>query len=490
MPFNLDTILEAVKADVVVVDRSLRVVYHNRSSLQGLSLTVPSLVRAINGSFARKTGFSSVETKALSAGPSDTAGADVSVTGEYAVLDNCEYVILTVTDISRFRNEVQALSDALEEAKNEAVNKSSYLANMSHEIRTPVNAIAGFSRLLAQSDDKEKKAGYVEVIENNTRLLLQLVDDVLDVAKMEQGTLKFQNQEVDLNEFVRFTESTVRLRVQPHTVLNYVFGAAECKIETDPDRLSQVMTNLLTNACKFTPRGSITFGYEVRPDCIYFFVKDTGLGISPEKQKLLFRRFSKQNDVKPGTGLGLSICKDIVDNLNGQIGVESAGEGRGSLFWFTLPVTPRGSEVPEDVQAVAEVPVQAQAAESKTDPRPTIMIAEDNQSNYLLFQLMLEKDYKLVHAWNGKEAVEMFSDTNPDLILMDINMPYMDGYEATRHIRQRSSSVPIIAVTAYAFSSDRERIMENGFNGYVSKPINLERLLSEMRRCMSEKRSV
>lgn len=475
MSLNLETILNSAKADVLVVDRDRRVVYHNHASLEGERLSDSSLSKAVDGAFARKGGFPPVETKLPASAPSDAASRDVSVSGEYALMDSREYVILTLTDISQFRAEAQA--------------KSSYLANMSHEIRTPVNAIAGFSRLLAQSTDKEKQVVYVEVIENNTRLLLQLVDDVLDVAKMEQGTLKFCNKEVDLNEFIRLTESTVRLRVQPHTVLNYVFGAADCRIETDPDRLSQVLINLLTNACKFTPRGSITYGYEVRPDCLYFFVKDTGLGISPEKQKLLFQRFSKQNDVKPGTGLGLSICKDIVEALNGEIGVESAGEGKGSLFWFTLPVTPKEEDAPKEPQASADAPVEVALSGPKPDTRPTIMIAEDNQSNYLLFQLMLEKDYKLAHAWNGREAVEMFADTNPDLILMDINMPYMDGYEATRHIRQSSTTVPIIAVTAYAFSSDRARIMENGFNGYVSKPINTERLLSEIRRCMGERRS-
>lgn len=476
MSFNLETILNSAKADVLVVDRDRRVVYHNHAFMEGDLLSDLSLSKAVDGAFARKGGFPPVETKFPASAPSGVASRDVSVSGEYALMDNREYVILTLTDISRFRAEAQA--------------KSSYLANMSHEIRTPVNAIAGFSRLLAQNTDKEKQAVYVEVIENNTRLLLQLVDDVLDVAKMEQGTLKFCNKEVDLNELIRLAESTVRFRVQPHTVLNYVFGAADCRIETDPDRLSQVLINLLTNACKFTPRGSITYGYEVRPDCIYFFVKDTGLGISPEKQKLLFQRFSKQNDVKPGTGLGLSICKDIVEALNGEIGVESAGEGKGSLFWFTLPVTPKEEDAPEEPQTSADVSVDAEPSGPKPDTRPTIMIAEDNQSNYLLFQLMLEKDYKLAHAWNGKEAVEMFPDTNPDLILMDINMPYMDGYEATRHIRQSSTTVPIIAVTAYAFSSDRARIMENGFNGYVSKPINTERLLSEIRRCMGERQNL
>lgn len=358
------------------------------------------------------------------------------------------------------------------------LSSAGLLANMSHEIRTPVNAIVGFSRLLAETDDPVKKKKYVEVIESNNKLLMQLIDDVLDLAKMEQGGLEFHEEDVDLNEFIRTMESTVRLRVQPGAILNFTFGAAECSIHTDRERLSQVMLNLLTNACKFTSRGSITFGYELRDDSIYFYVRDTGAGISADKQQLLFKRFSRQNNDTPGTGLGLSICKEIVDNLGGEIGMESAGEGKGSLFWFTLPAS-RNDEEPatETPAAEPERPVARPKAEL-----PTILVAEDNESNYFLFSSILEDDFNLVHAWNGREAVDMYPEVKPDVILMDINMPIMDGYEATHRIRQISTTVPVIAVTAYAFSSDKTRIMENGFNSYISKPVNAERLVQEIRR--------
>lgn len=274
-------------------------------------------------------------------------------------------------------------------------------------------------------------------------------------------------------------DSTVRFRVQPRTMLNAVMGAAECRISTDPERLSQVLINLLTNAIKFTSRGSITFGYELWPDSIYFFVKDTGMGIAPEKQPLLFKRFSKQNDREEGTGLGLSICKEIVERFGGEIGVESAGIGKGSLFWFTIPATPlEGGDTDTDGAVAPPAPAPMHRE------RKTLLVAEDNESNYFLISSMLEDDYNLLHAWNGREAVEIYEEKRPDLILMDINMPLMDGYEATRRIRQVSETVPVIAVTAYAFASDRTRIMENGFNSYVSKPVNAERLESEIKRLL------
>ncbi len=481
MSLNLETILQGVKADVVVLDRRRQIVYRNHP-VDGDAILTAAVLAAVDMTFSQKKGFEALEASAAVA-DGDSGVTDIMVSGEYVEMPDGEYVVLTLENPTRLQKEKMALSEALEKAKSEAAMKMSYLANMSHEIRTPVNAISGFSRLISQSADKQQQAAYAEIIDNNTKMLLQLIDDVLDIAKMEEGRLQFRKKVVELNELMRSVESTVRMRVQSHTVFNYVLGAAECKIETDPGRLSQVLINLLTNACKFTPRGSITFGYEVREQSVYFFVKDTGYGISPEKQALLFKRFSKQNDVSPGTGLGLSICKNIIDTFNGEIGVESAGEGRGSLFWFTLPVTPIETEALEPV-SVDKILSPSQTASDKNDNRPLLLIAEDNESNYLLFQMILEKDYRLAHAWNGREVVDMFPKTNPDLILMDINMPFMDGYEATRHIRQRSTTVPIIAVTAYAFSSDKARIMENGFNSYVSKPINTDRLLGEIKRCI------
>ncbi len=457
MALNLEAVLRHVKAYVAVADRRHEIVYRNRRGPEEVVETDPAVVRSIEEGIAAGAGFGPLTVSA----PAGAAPASYRVEGEYLPEG-----LMVVTAMEA--GTVASGADNLP-----------YIANMSHEIRTPVNAIAGFSRLLAETGDEEKKRRYVAQIETNTRLLMQLVDDVLDMAKMTEGELKFRDRETDLNELLLSVDSTVRFRVQPRTMLNAVMGAAECRISTDPERLSQVLINLLTNAIKFTSRGSITFGYELWPDSIYFFVKDTGMGIAPEKQPLLFKRFSKQNDREEGTGLGLSICKEIVERFGGEIGVESAGIGKGSLFWFTIPATPlEGGDTDTDGAVAPPAPAPMHRE------RKTLLVAEDNESNYFLISSMLEDDYNLLHAWNGREAVEIYEEKRPDLILMDINMPLMDGYEATRRIRQVSETVPVIAVTAYAFASDRTRIMENGFNSYVSKPVNAERLESEIKRLL------
>lgn len=357
--------------------------------------------------------------------------------------------------------------------------KSAFLANMSHEIRTPLNAIVGFSSLLLTTEDEQEKQQFVNIIENNNQLLLQLIGDVLDLAKVESNTLDFIYRATDLNDLIRTIDSTERLRLQPEVVLNFMLGATDCVVRTEPNRLSQVLINLISNARKFTKSGSIVFGYELRGDEIYFFVKDTGMGISPEGQTRLFQRFVKLNDFMPGNGLGLSICKGIVEKMNGSIGVESAGEGKGSTFWFKIPYLP--AKIVKAEQVVVETPKVPLGRKNIT-----ILVAEDCESNFLLFQSILKTEYKLIHAWNGREAVALCREHSPQLIIMDINMPNMDGYEATREIRKFSKTVPIIAVTAYAFASDKEKILKNGFNGYVAKPINPTKLGIEIRTMLNK----
>ncbi len=372
------------------------------------------------------------------------------------------------------RKEQEAKLVAAEKAAKESDRlKSAFLANMSHEIRTPLNAIVGFSNLLATTDDEAKRQKFVSIIENNNQLLLQLVGDILDLAKVEAGTLEFVYRPTDLNELIRSMKETMRMRVQPGVELGYVLGADTCYVETEPNRLQQVITNLLTNACKFTAKGSITFGYEIRGDELYFFVRDTGCGISKEGQARIFQRFAKLNSFVQGTGLGLSISQSIIGKMNGRIGVESQGEGAGSTFWFAIPYIPA---VRTEAVGTEEV-----AKETINHEKVTILVAEDNESNFMLFDSILSPQYSLIHAWDGVEAVELFNEHNPQLVIMDINMPRMDGYEATNEIRKKSKTVPVIAVTAYAFASDKERIMKNGFNSYVSKPINAKRLSEEVK---------
>lgn len=240
---------------------------------------------------------------------------------------------------SRKKQEARLIA-AKEAAKEADRLKSAFLANMSHEIRTPLNAIVGFSSLLTAIEDKEEQQKYINIIENNNQLLLQLIEDILDLAKVEANALDFIYKPTDLNELIREIEVTMRMKVHQDVVLNYTLGAVDCYIETEPNRLSQVIINLLTNACKFTDKGSITYGYELHENEIYFFVRDTGCGISKENQTRIFQRFTKLNDFVQGTGLGLSISQSVIEKMKGHIGVESKGEGKGSTFWFTIPYLP------------------------------------------------------------------------------------------------------------------------------------------------------
>ena len=313
---------------------------------------------------------------------------------------------LTLVGSSLVITERKKMEMELINAKNRAEEsnrlKSAFLANMSHEIRTPLNAIVGFSGILASTEEEEEKQEYVSIIENNNTLLLQLISDILDLSKIEAGTL----------------------------------------------------------------------------DLHYFYVADTGCGIPQDKQKSIFGRFVKLNSFAQGTGLGLSICQTLVEHMGGKIGVESE-EGNGSTFWFTLPYKQAETvkkSLPKDIQPIAI-----------EKDKLVILIAEDNESNYKLFESILKYDYHLLHAWDGQEAVNMFKEHNPQIILMDINMPVLDGYEATKEIRKYSAKVPIIAITAFAYASDEQRVMESGFDGYMPKPINARQLKAQLTDIMQKR---
>lgn len=349
--------------------------------------------------------------------------------------------------------------------------KSAFLANMSHEIRTPLNAIVGFSGLLAVTEKMEDKEEYINIINSNNDLLLQLINDILDLAKIEAGTLEFVDSDVDVNQLFSDIEQSSRLKAQDGVQVCFVEKIPNCILRTDRNRVSQVITNFINNAIKFTTQGSILFGYRHRDDELYFYVKDTGCGIAKDKIGQVFTRFVKLNSFVQGTGLGLSICQMIIKRLGGDIGVESE-QGKGSTFWFTLPYS-----ILEMQEVPHEKPKTENVQKSQSSKSATLLIAEDNESNYTLFQAML-KDYNLIHAWNGEQAIDLFNKYQPDLILMDLKMPIVDGYEATRVIREKNQSIPIIAVTAFAFAEDEERVKQSGFSSYIAKPIKPDKLIA------------
>lgn len=402
----------------------------------------------------------------------------VSVSGAYLQLNRDDKVLLTVRDITRQKRVQEELVAAKQVAEVAGEQKTAFLANMSHEIRTPLNAIVGFAGLLASASEEERNS-YVEIIKGNTNMLLQLVNDILDMSKIEAGTLEFIYTDVDVNQIMRELEGIFRLRLEEaDSPVRIVFEPKlpVCFIHTEKNRVSQVISNFLSNAFKYTSEGSITLGYEVREEAMYFYVTDTGTGIQEEKVNQVFERFMKLDAKRQGTGLGLSISQTIIKKLGGQIGVASE-YGKGSTFWFTLPVLPFDFlPLQEEKQVVTDL---SEVVDS--DQRKTILIAEDMDDNYLLYKIYLEKKYNLFRAENGEEAISMFLECNPDIILMDIGMPIIDGYQATEAIRQLSSGVPIVAVTAFAYDEDKRKVMSRGFNGYLPKPLNKEALFNMLR---------
>lgn len=250
----------------------------------------------------------------------------------------------TIEELEELNHQLQVelrkarAAQAQAEAANQ--NKSVFLANMSHEIRTPLNVIMGFSNLIVTAATEEEKRMYAEVLENNCSLLLQLINDILDLSKIESGTLTFAEEEMELNILLEELASAMRTRiVAEEVILNCVTLSAPCFVVAGKKRLSQVLINLLTNAIKFTTKGSIRLGYEIHGKMLYFYVADTGCGFPESQKQKVFERFVRLDSAKPGTGLGLAICRTIVEKMGGCIGVESE-EGKGSCFWFTIPYIP------------------------------------------------------------------------------------------------------------------------------------------------------
>lgn len=379
-------------------------------------------------------------------------------------------------DITEFKESQLKLIEAQDKAMEADRLKSSFLANMSHEIRTPLNAIVGFSDLLAETNNTDEKEQFINIIHENNELLLQLINDILDISKLEAGMISFNYTEVDINEFCADIVKSMRLKTINGVELEFTPSMQKCVLHTDRNRLFQLVSNLINNSIKFTPAGSITLDYEwVDDKRIRFCVTDTGIGIDEDKQRIIFDRFVKLNSFAQGTGLGLSICKTIVEQMGGTIGVNSK-KGEGSRFWFILPGDRNKcqSEASSPIETL-DHPLTANSGMSdgtSLSGKPLILIAEDEFNNYFLLASILKKDYDLLRASDGAEAVEKHASYHPSLILMDIQMPRMDGLEATRLIRRTDSTVPIIAVTAFAFEADREAAIKAGCNGFIVKPIN------------------
>lgn len=357
--------------------------------------------------------------------------------------------------------------------------KSAFLANMSHEIRTPMNAIMGFSDLLLEKGlAKEKIENYAKIINVSCLQLLTIISDIIDISKIESGQAIIEYENININTLM----NDIYITYNKITNLRKIKLSISCKhpndnlqIKTDGNRIKQVLCNLLNNALKFTKQGKINFGYIIKGNLIEFFVKDSGIGIALENQNLIFDRF-RQVDVTStrvygGNGLGLSISKALVEKLGGSMKVHSH-LGEGSTFTFTIPYE----------KEVLETPLNTNLSKNKYQNflnKHTILLVEDEINNHaFLEELFTGINFKIIHAWNGKEAVEKVKK-HPEisLVLMDIKMPILDGNEAIKLIKHIRPELPVIAQTAFALSHNRKQALESGFDNYIAKPLLKEPLM-------------
>ena len=385
--------------------------------------------------------------------------------------------VIRYTGIAFNNTKWEKMAQELKEMKDKAELsdrlKSAFLANMSHEIRTPLNAIVGFSELLVDSDDPDEKKEYWHIIESNNDLLLRLINDILDLSKIESGIIDRKRERFNLTQLCNELYVMMRSKI-PNADVELVQDnpCSECWIFLDSNRLKQVWMNFLTNAVKYTRSGYIRMGYSVEKDGIRFYVEDTGTGIPKELQDRVFGRFQKLNEFVQGTGLGLAISRAIVEAAGGEIGFTSE-QGIGSTFWAWVPceIFQHGDVGCPETTLPNRHPVFSEDSDRKL----RILVAEDNDSNFLLVRNIL-KDYDLLRVTNGVEAVEEIRNGKFDFVLMDLKMPVMDGLVATRKIREFNSDIPIVALTANAFDADRASAMDAGCNAFLPKPVKRKQL--------------
>ena len=401
-----------------------------------------------------------------------------------------------ITDMELMRRELMV---AKEKAETSDQLKSAFLANMSHEIRTPLNAIVGFSRIIAESENTEERKEYYNIVEANNERLLQLINEILDLSKIEAGIVEFSIAAVRLHPLCKEIHDAHVFRCPSGVELIFDPSDEDILIDSDKNRIFQVISNLIGNAFKFTTKGSISYGYHREGETIVFHVTDTGTGIAPEKIGKVFERFVKANNFAQGTGLGLAICKTIIERLGGTISVTSELE-KGTTFIFTLPAKTTKDEDKEKTEnspeedkpaagkqsAGSESTEKVQVSSQETISLKTVLIAEDTDSNYILTKAILSKEYHLERAKDGMEAVNMFVEINPDIILMDMKMPNLGGLDATRIIRELSPDVPIVALTAFAYDHDRKAALDAGCNDFLTKPFTQEVLKETIKKWVNK----
>lgn len=385
-------------------------------------------------------------------------------------------------DITLEKKIEKEIIQAKEKAEESEKLKNIFLANMSHEIRTPLNGIIGFTDLMKDhSLQNEQRDEFLSVIDNSAHNLLGLINDLLEFSSLEVRRIKLEPRSTNLDEFIdqileEFRINPINGKSAIELIKNRMPMAWSPVCCFDPIRLRQVITNLINNAYKFTEKGHIELGYGIGKDKrIQFYLQDTGIGIPQDAQIYIFDSFRQGDEgytkTYGGAGLGLAICRSLLNYMEGDISVESQ-EGKGSIFRFSIPWHPG--------ETTAEQNNTACAGLNETLMKDKhILVAEDVLTNYILIETMLKgRCAKISRAENGQQVLDALEAEVPDLILMDIKMPVMDGIEAFKELRSRGLTLPVIALTAYAMNEEKQQIIEAGFDGYLSKPFNRNDLLN------------
>lgn len=374
----------------------------------------------------------------------------------------------------------ETLVKAIDEARESNKMKTAFLQNVSHEIRTPMNGIIGFMNLLKEPNlEPETRNEFIELLNQSGKRLLNTVDEIVEISKIESGIEKINmtvtNVEEVLLYFIQFyspqaNEKSIALQlVEERDSVNAQL------IQTDKKKLEGILTSLLNNAIKFTEKGSVEIGNYIEKERLVFYVKDTGVGIPADRTKVIFDRFVQAdcsiNRSHEGVGLGLTIAKGYVEALNGKIWVDSQ-EGKGSTFYFSIPYS-------KAIHQNGEIDVVRVNTSNET-----ILLVEDDETNFLYCKYVLQREgFNVVHVIDGVRAVESIrNNSGISLVLMDIKMPVMDGFEATRKIRQFNETIPVIVQTAHSFVRDRERAFNAGCNDYITKPVSSEKLISTIKK--------